>query len=540
MSNTKNYEIETSITLDYRKSAWGLERIVLDGVANHLPEDSNGTNVAVSLKQDGQYVPLKEADPQKKTEEIMFEDDGSGYDARMLSILFSSKGADELSVGQFGEGLKLVAAAALRNGVDIEYHSKNWIANPFSKPERIGGHDVEKLCFDIKENGFNLDGSRTVIRNPSDELMGEVYQIPDKVLALNDDYEVLSKEFTGYGLLSDSKAYPSKIVRLGNGRTTLFIKGVKVQDSQSIFSYDLGLNNITPDRIFADRDRVLDSIENLLKNYASPEEIKTVMAKAFVEPDGNYQEFQAFYNRNQDNDMKMLELESIEYDFEPIGFYFGKDGYTMPRMRQRRTLTREEKQQRKEAELEYKAKTNPWALAFKEMFGESAVLESNDVNENRDAKLMGYRPVKINSGVAGYLRENGIKDVYGLTKEREYKWIDRTDLTESERSLVDKVGEINQVVLDEPTPVDVRIYQGLFTKAGREIESSTGVHVTEPTGEKYIGVKRDRLGSLEDFTETYLHELGHNVTGAGDADRRFTEFFVKALSKLAIHYMKKD
>ncbi|MAG02076.1 hypothetical protein CMI42_01960, partial [Candidatus Pacearchaeota archaeon] len=349
MGETRNYKIETSITLDYRKSAWGLERIVLDGVANHLPEDSNGTNVAVKLKQDGQYVPLKQADPQKQTEEIVFEDDGSGYDAGMLSILFSSKGADELSVGQFGEGLKLVAASALRNGVEIEYHSRNWVANPFAKPERIGGHDIEKLCFTIQENGFDLDGSRTVIRNPSDDLMREVYQIPDKVLALNDSYEVMSKDFTGFGFLSDAKIYPSRMIRLGNGDTTLFIKGVKVQDSQSIFSYDLGLNNITPDRIFADRDRVLDSIENLLKDYASPEAIKTVLSKAFSEPEGNYQEFQAFYNRKQDKGFGITEFEPLEYTFE-----FGKEGYgRIPR----RPLTWEEKQQRKEAELELKAKT---------------------------------------------------------------------------------------------------------------------------------------------------------------------------------------
>ena len=531
MSEAKNYKIETSITLDYRKSAWGLERIVLDGVANHLPEDSNGTNVSVKLKQAGQYVPLREADPSKKTEEIIFEDDGSGYDAGMLSILFSSKGAEELSVGQFGEGLKLVAAAALRDGVDIEYHSKNWIANPFAKPERIGGHDIEKLCFAIQEKGFNLDGSRTVIRNPSDDLMEEVYQIPDKVLLLNDSYEVLSKP------ISAGKAYLSKIVNLGSRKTTLFIKGVKVQDSRSIFSYDLGLDNITPDRIFADKDRVLDSIENLLKHYASSEAIKTVMEKAFAEPDGNYQEFQAFHNRKQNDGRIKLEKEPKDSALATTG---GKEGYSMPRMRKRRTLTWKEKQQRKETELEWKAKTNPWALAFKEMFGENAVLESNDVNENRDAEIMGYKPAKINSGVARHLKENGIKDVCGIVKEREYKWIERTELTESERSLVDKVGEINQVILDEPTPVDVRVYQGLFTKAGREIDSSHGVHVTEPTGEKYIGVRRDRLETLEAFTETYIHELGHNVTGAGDADRRFTEFFVKSLSKLAIHYMKKE
>jgi len=43
---------------------------------------------------------------------LLFEDNGAGYDAGLLSVLFSTKRADALSVGQFGEGLKLIAAAA--------------------------------------------------------------------------------------------------------------------------------------------------------------------------------------------------------------------------------------------------------------------------------------------------------------------------------------------------------------------------------------------------------------------------------------------
>src|SRR3989344_1982495 len=152
MSEVKTYKIETSLTLDYRKERWGLERIVLDGVSNHLPADSEGNSIYVKLKQDGKYVDLKEADPNKPTEEVIFEDDGKGYDAGLLSVLFSTKGADALSVGQFGEGLKLVAAAALREKLDIEYHSKNWIATPYTKRERIANHDLDRLCFRIIEN----------------------------------------------------------------------------------------------------------------------------------------------------------------------------------------------------------------------------------------------------------------------------------------------------------------------------------------------------------------------------------------------------
>jgi len=562
MGQTKAYQIETSITLDYRKSAWGLERIVLDGVANHLPDDSKGTRVSVKLRQDGQQVPLKEADPQKKTDEVVFEDDGSGYDAGMLSILFSSKTANELSVGHFGEGLKLVATAALRNGIDIEYHSKNWIARPFAKPERIGGHEIQKLCFEVQENGFDLQGSRTVIRNPSDDLMKEIYNIPNKILALNDSHEVLSIKSESY-----LNAYPSKIIKLPDGATTLFIKGVKISDSDSIFSYDLGLNSITPDRIFADMDRVLNSIRDLLDNCASQEVIETVLRIAVEKPNENYMEFEAldregagmFFSGGLCNSRQkgtgLLSGSSPVFSlpflfFEPsrsVSFpnphsspahervvYGGNAGHGVRKFDIPDSL-------KKRLFPENNFLINHWASAFKQMFGENAVLASGDVNENKDAKLMGYKPILLNHRVKDYLVQKGIKSVSDFANETEYKWIDMSELTEAEKNMIGRVPEINQIILEKQASVGVRVYQGLYTKTGREIESATGVRGIDPLSiTPFIGIKRNQLGSLEDFTETYIHELGHEVTGAGDYDREFTDFFVKALSKLAIQYMKNE
>lgn len=506
MDEIKNYEIETSITLDYRKSAWGLERIVLDGVANHLPDDSKGTNVSVKLKQEGQYVILNDADQSKKTEEVVFEDDGPGYDVRMLSILFSSKETDELSVGQFGEGLKLVAAAALRSYENLEYHSRNWIAKPFAKPEWIDGHSIDRLCFTVQENGFNLNGSRTILRNPSESLIKEIYKIPDNILAFSDSYKVLGSGSEMFKKrLNGEKSYLSKIIELNNSAKTLFIKGVKVQNLKSIFSYDLGLDNITPDRIFADRERVLDSIECLLKSYASRDAIKTILEKAHNESSADYLEFHAFYRRKQDAFDGMISL------FPQIS----------------------------NSKLGYSFKTNAWAIVFKEVFGENAVLESFDTNENGDAELLGYKPIKLNSGIRGYLMDIRIKTVCDIVKDTEYRWIDKNDLTESEITIFNQVDEINKAILGIQIPVDVMVYSGLFTKAGREIESSHGVFLDGIGETKYIGIRRDRLSSLEDFTETYIHELGHQTTGAGDADRRFTTFFVKALSKRIVQDLNK-
>jgi hypothetical protein len=140
--------------------------------------------------------------------------------------------------------------------------------------------------------------------------------------------------------------------------------------------------------------------------------------------------------------------------------------------------------------LEERAKNSAWARAFKELFGENAIL-SGGTNPflDRDAELMGYKPVVLNSSVASHLHQEGVLFTSQIQIEQEYKWVDRSQLTEFERQLVEQVGTLNQIVLGSSMHVDVRIYEGLFTTTGREIESSQGVHVKELFGQRYIGIK---------------------------------------------------
>lgn len=208
MGEARTFEIETSITLDYRKDRWGLERIVLDGISNHLPADSKGTHTYVKLKQKGVWVDLKDADSSTTTEEVMFGDDGQGYTNAKLSTLRSTKAADALSVGQFGEGLKLVAAAALRHNLQVQYRSRNWWAEPFQKPEADDGEQYNRLCFRITENGDQLSGSRTVFFNPTSDFLEEVLKLPSSVLALNDTYRELHNEKDNFDSLGLGKYLP--------------------------------------------------------------------------------------------------------------------------------------------------------------------------------------------------------------------------------------------------------------------------------------------------------------------------------------------
>ena len=544
MAEKTTHDIETSLTLSYRQNAWGIERIVLDSISNHLPADSNGTKTSVKLKQGGNYLCLKEADSSKPVDEIVLEDNGSGYDAGLLSVLFSAKTGDALSVGQFGEGLKMAAAAALRNSVNMEYRSKNWRAVPFVKQETIGGREIERLCFRVVENGDSLEGSRTVFTSPSEELVKEVLRIPENVLAFNERYRELFndgnipdsplKKFLSLyadvdfsSLLEENRyiggsfpqpecrhepniRYKSRIIDLGAEKKALFVKGIKVQNLDSIFSYDLGIENLSPDRKFADRAVMLEKIESLLKDCTSMDVIEEILRKARDEPHGDYEEFHALGRPRKD-----------EMDFGH-GIHLMKD----PRL---------DNSLYKKNLYSFGGQESLWVRAFKNVFWETAVLDSVDTGINEDAKLMGFKPIRLHYGVANYLACIGVERAQDIKGEQEYKWVGSNELTEAEKEKLSLCERLCKDIPGTGQMPEVRVYSGLFMASGREIESSLGVQIREENGRKYIGIKRALLGMPdEEVAETYIHELGHYVTGHPDYSRKFTDFFVHTIAQWAL------
>ena len=442
-----------------------------------------------------------------------------------------------MSVGQFGEGLKMVAAATLRNGIEVEYRSRNWKSSPFIKSEIIDNHKINRLCFEVIENGDNLEGSRTEFTKLNDDFIREIFEIPNKVLALNKIYKELHNEidnvkgnfpdanmynpltinyeipfqysFNQGPSINKSNKYKSRIIDLGTDSTSIFVKGVKVQDSNSLFSYDLGLENVSPDRIFADHEKILDEIESLLKGCSNTEVIENVLKKAQEEPYGYCSELEAFRNRKKPtngygDNIYMDTIRKYTRSIKPIkNMHFKNDT------------------------------ENLWAKTFIKMFGDNAVVASKDVNVNTDNELMGYNPVKLNDDIANYLCVNGISSADDTENKHEYKWIDKEKLTEPELDMLSNVDDINDF-FGWVTNIPVRVYSGLFNQAGREIKTSQAGFIQDTDGTRYLGVRRDLLVNEIDFVNQYIHEIGHNETNATDSDRKFTQFFVGTLAELYI------
>ena len=182
--------VQTSVTLGYEADRWGTERIALDGVQNHLPADSKGTRVDVDFLVDGEWVSRTDYKEEQQVEAIRFADDGVGYSHEMLEIFHSTKKGNDDAVGYFGEGLKMLSAACLREGIDLELRSRNWQARPRAIDLQIDDQEIQRLAYEVK-NGDKIKGSQSIFWNPSAEFIDYVQNLDRRVLHLREGFQPL-------------------------------------------------------------------------------------------------------------------------------------------------------------------------------------------------------------------------------------------------------------------------------------------------------------------------------------------------------------
>ncbi len=213
----------------------------------------------------------------KKVKAVRFIDDGVGFDVRHLSLLYSTKAREEESAGQFGEGMKMVAAAALREGLDLEYESQDWRAKPRAKKVEIQNtrnkktESIDQLAFDVDRlDGPAMAGSRTTIWKPNEAFLREAMQLDTKVLGLRENYRPLFVSAAG------------EIVDREPGR--IFVKGISVMEKDALFSYNF-------DDVKTNRDRNVITTENwerrvatILGELSDKGLIKTLLSKSLINP----------------------------------------------------------------------------------------------------------------------------------------------------------------------------------------------------------------------------------------------------------------
>ena len=271
--------LDTSLTLEYEKKHWGVERVCLDGIQNHLPTDSKGERVWVLCLVNDKWVSLDEARPQpQKIKAVRFIDDGAGFDVRNLALLYSTKAGEQESRGQFGEGMKMVAAAALREGLDMEYESQNWRAKPVAKPVSIYDtrHQkqqlVEQLSFNVRYlDGDPMIGSRTTFSHPTKPFVRELLEIEKKILALRENYRPAFIGSTGQIVDTESGGF--------------FAKGIYITYKNSLLSYNFDDVETNRDRNAIVADDLDRRIMTVLSELSRKNLVKTLLKKSQLAPD---------------------------------------------------------------------------------------------------------------------------------------------------------------------------------------------------------------------------------------------------------------
>ncbi len=259
---------DTSLTLQYEEQHWGTERVCLDGMQNHLPSDSKGEQVGLGFSVDGKWVSLAQAAKQKdKIQAVRFVDDGVGFDMQNLALLYSTKADEEESRGQFGEGMKMIAAASLRLGLDMEYESQNWSAKPVKKLVTLNdtrhgeNKPIEQLSFEaVRYEGKPMFGSRTTVWHPTPEFLNEALKLEEKVLDLRPEYKPLYTSEIG------------EIVSREAGK--MYAKGIFIyQEPKALFSYNF--NDVKTNR---DRNQITshDITENVARIWSDVSDIRLI------------------------------------------------------------------------------------------------------------------------------------------------------------------------------------------------------------------------------------------------------------------------
>lgn len=275
---------EAKKEMRYGDEKWGPARIALDAASNHTPSDSGGTRIGIvfELAQPGGgsvMVDVGEMEsPPNPTDvlQITIDDDGEGYPPEEIARENPTKRGARGKVGQHGEGLIMAALASVRRAVGLKYASGEWEGDAIAFPQPDDSRKPRAetthgwyLSYLVHTLGQSRAGSSTTFRNPTPELVRELFNLRENLLCytLNEVIGFCRRaETPGVGVEPEEVLY-GEVRRLLPGRTgttpenRIYIKGVYSTHrlrTPLLFSYNLFID--TP----RDRDYIPDLDDHLL------------------------------------------------------------------------------------------------------------------------------------------------------------------------------------------------------------------------------------------------------------------------------------
>ena len=501
-------KLPTSITLNYGNTIWDSQRIVLDACQNHLPSDSRGNNIFLRFQtSDGKWHDYREFEKFEDSEilKIKIADDGVGYDYKHLGI-FASVKEHEASSGKWGEGLKMLSAAAVRNGIQMELRSRDWIAIPETQTEVLNEgkpneQKVERLIFktrrkvekkskvlDDQDNpsqpdyGYSKENekSSTTFVNPTPKLIQEFRKIRENVLTFNPRTPITTVN-------------ENEVLDTFAGQ--LYIRNILIPGNHQLkYSYHLKNFDIeTRDRNIIKRESMQEALRNIFENVEDERFIGEFLSNAFSQA----QEY---------NEERFLEFETP---------------FKIPN----------------DTEL-----ADKWITVFKRKFGENTTLRRSgdlDADAYHQAQHMGLDMITLPDTVAVALIDLRGKSGQTITSYKEELngaiknavIIDEENLTDEEKRRIDHLYKYNEILKlksfrEEPIK-QIKVFDYPETYLGKRAAGFASYGDT-------ININRKVLnGDIIDMGDVFFHESVHALTGAGDAAPMFRDYLSSLLGGIA-------
>lgn len=498
-------KISTSLTSKYGAELWDEQRIILDCCQNHLSTDSGGKNTYIRFQtRDCNWHDYREFEQFKDDDilRIKVSDDGIGYDSKSLGLFASVKG-HEKSSGKWGEGLKMIATSALRNGMTMELRSRNWMAIPFFtdetlNPGKTNEESVERLNFlvrtETKEKGEYLkdddnpvddrygfdkkaEMSSTTFVNPTKELIKQFRNIGKNILIFSDNNPMVSLD---------------KVDVLSMVGGNLYIKNILIPgDHQLRYTYHLKDFDIeTRDRDAIKKESMQRKIRSVLENVDNEQFIKIFLMEAerFAKNPGdkNFLEFETFYNIPTKTEQADLWIRVFQE-------YFGDNSCV-----------------RKVSDQNYEEVSKAQHVGLDTITLPDSIANALSRIEGRDGKKIPTYKEALNEAI-----ENAIP----VPEDR---------LTQEEKSIIQQLYKYNEVIKLNPVSKNeikkIKVFKYDSEYTGKRAAGFAGYG-------NEVNICLDTLKEgLECSTDVFFHEVGHAETGADDPAPEFRDFQTRLLA----------
>jgi hypothetical protein len=304
--------VSTAIPIEYGQDEWDNPvRVFQDVVQNHLDASREGERVILLFEVDRDnnraWVSEDELLPSEKIIGVDIKDAGFGYYPSNIATMGASSKKSPLFAGKYGEGQKMVAAAALRNGMDLTYRSvvqgdnagiQSWTAETVSKPIKVtlGGKEVEKklVAFDVKPDDASSGetGSSTTLQLPTNATPEQESQWKEWMYAI----DPRQKDKRGNGGLSRfvrqlRKPNSERVSIVGSVSVLLdepgavYENGLRINASAEAgrsltFGYDVPEIVTTRERNSYNSDRLIWYAKHALSQITDPSVIEEILRKS--------------------------------------------------------------------------------------------------------------------------------------------------------------------------------------------------------------------------------------------------------------------